>query len=108
MKKKLSREELIELRKRQQAKNELEQTLRNELSIKHRQIEDEERFFENKNRFVIASINFFGTLFILYIPYKIASFILPINLFAGSIKVIILGVAIISAFRKRSLIEKWF
>ncbi|MFV1884539.1 MAG: hypothetical protein ACMZ7B_08630 [Balneola sp.] len=109
MKKKIRREELIEIRKRKQSEKEMEFELGRDLKLNDQLQDAEERNFAGKNRFVIAAINFFGTLTILWIPYMIANKILP---FGGPInnviKAVILTISIISAFRRKSLIENWF
>lgn len=108
MKKKISQKELAELRKREQVRKEFECELDRDLKLRARLDQAEESRFANKNRFIIAAINFFGTLTILWIPYSIANMIFPLGSISNVIKAIILTISIISAFRKRSLIEEWF
>lgn len=108
MKKKISRKELAELRKREQARKEFESELDRDLKLRDRLDRVEESHFVNKNRFIIAAINFFGTLIILWIPYSIANMIFPLGPISNVIKAIILTISVISAFRKKSLIENWF
>ncbi len=74
MKKKISREELIEIRKREQARKEMEFELGRELSQSFRVIDNYERLREGKNPYVLHSLNFFGTLGILYALYFIILF----------------------------------
>lgn len=108
MKKKISREELIEIRKREMYKKELESEVGRDLKLKDQLNEAEDRHFEDKNRYVIAAINFFGTLTILWIPYMIANAIFPLGPLSNVLKAVILTISIISAFRRKSLIENWF
>ena len=108
MKKKINRKELIEIRKREMYKKELESEIGRDLKLQDQLNEAEDRHFEDKNRYIIAAINFFGTLTILWIPYMIANAIFPLGLFSNVLKAVILIISIISAFRRKSLIENWF
>ncbi len=108
MRKKVSRKELAELRKRENARKEFESELERDLKLRDQLDRAEERHFADKNRFIIAAINFFGTLTILWIPYSIANMIFPLGPFSNVIKAVILTISVISAFRKKSLIENWF
>lgn len=108
MKKRPNKEELARIRKREQSRKEMEFELGRDLNLKDQQQETEERFYANKNRFIIAGINFFGTLTILFIPYMIANKVISLGVVSNPIMVLIIRISILSAFRKRSIIENWF
>ncbi|RNC79984.1 MAG: hypothetical protein ED557_12700 [Balneola sp.] len=74
MKKKISQEELSNLRKKEQARREMEYELRRDLKLGGKQEDIREKSYSNHNRLGIAAINFFGTLFIQYIIYFIILF----------------------------------
>ena len=109
MKKKVSPKELKELRRKEQARKELEFQIGRDLKIESERMDNEDRFFEDKNRFVIALINFFGTLMAGYILKFIMGFFIPFaGIFSGVFNVLIWGAAIVSAFRRRSLLDEFF
>ena len=109
MRKKVDEEELKRIRKIQQARKELEFEIGRDLKHEFGRLETEDRMFADKNPYVIAAINFFGTLIIGYALYFVASVLFPLILFAGTyIKIFIWGLSIASAFRRRSLLEKFF
>lgn len=109
MKKKVSLQELKEIRRREQARKELEFQIGRDLKLESERMDAEDRFFENKNRYVIAAINFFGTLIVGYILKFVLGFFIPfIGLFGSAISVMIWLAAAISVFRRRSLLDEIF
>lgn len=107
MKKKLSQKELAELRKREQHRKELEFQVGRDLHIEYGKQKADENMFKDKNPWAIRAINFFGTLIVLYIPFWIVSMLVPFGPFAPYIKWMIFTLAIISIFRKRSVVDEF-
>lgn len=109
MKRKVSQKELAEIRRRAQERKELEFQIERDVKLESRRMDAEDRFFENKNRLVIAALNFFGTLMVGHAIKAVVTFFNPLaGLFSSAINVLILGIAIISAFRRRSLLDEFF
>ncbi len=74
MKKKISQKELVELRKKEQARKEMEYELGRDLKLQGQQQDREERNNSTYNRAIIAAFNFFGTLIIFYAVYFLVLF----------------------------------
>ncbi len=107
MKKKLSQKELAELRKREQARKELEFQVGRDLHIEYGKQTAENNMLKDKNPWAIRAINFFGTLIILYVPFWIVSMLIPFGPFAPFIKWLILILAVISMLRKKSVLDEF-
>lgn len=100
-------QELAALRKRQQAQREMEGSLAKKLHDAHKEQEDTERFYANKNRLVIGLIHFVGTIVIFEVIFYIAGWLFPIGFLLPYARLFSFVVAGISAFMKRSLLDGW-
>ena len=107
MKKKLSQKELAELRKREQHRKEMEFEVGRDLHIEFERQKAEENMFKDKNPWAIRAINFFGTLIVLYVPFWLVSQLVPLGFITPYIKWLIFILAVVSMFRKRSVVDEF-
>ena len=109
MKKKLSPQELERLRKQQAHRKEMEYLLKRDLTLESERRKTEELFYKDKNPLVIGGINFVFTIIFGYaIKFIITRFVPFSSMFDPVFNVLIWGSAIVSAFLKKSLIERLF
>ena len=107
-KKKISRAELVELRKKEQARKEMEVNIKRSMKEAHKKIEDEERLFVGKQMWVIRVFNFLGTLTIFYMIISVARRFTPPPLDSNiipALQIIGLTISIASLFLKKSILD---
>ena len=118
MKKKILKEDLVELRKKELSRKELEFQIGRDLKHEYVKKDAEEREMEGKSPLVIGIINFLGTVLILYFGYLIFwlfskqfLFFIPSTItgpFFILLHAIIFLAGVISVFKKRSVLDIWF
>lgn len=118
MKKKFSRKELIELRKKELEKKELEFQLGRDLRLEDEKRNVNEKALEDKSPFILGCINFLGTMVLGYVAFilvkmSLARFlaytpeVIP-NVIFAVFHVAIWGISIIAVVRKKSPLDDWF
>ena len=108
MKKKIKRSELVELRKKELERKEMEYQVGRDLKHKYDRIEAFEKILKNKNPWVIGAINFFGTLVICYFPYFAFSLFIDFGMAGTILQIGFWVIAFISLIQKRSFLERFF
>ncbi len=117
MRKKLSREDLAEIRKKELSRKELEFQVGRDLKIEDRKREVTEKALEDKNPIILGCINFFGTMFFGYGIFVLLKFglnrflfLIPsmfvdttlIDAFFALFHILIWGMSVIAVIRKKS------